>query len=161
MLRSRWSRRLASLSASLMVMGVAAGCPPAPNSLSGSIESSHNLTFDRIELRFFTDQRAYQLDYLKNLEEGGNDVVAKIVFDEPEGGVVTGEDIDIAANNGIVERVTSAGDIFPPLQEGVFTFTSGGVDEGPAVGTFFTTFDSGQTLNGTFEGELDHVTIGE
>jgi hypothetical protein len=126
--------------------------------LTGSIGTSHDLVFDAVALRLFTDQRAFELRYMRDLGGGGQDVVTKIVFDVPDGGVVLGDDIDLLAHDGVVQRVTASNDPFPPLQRGTMTFLAGGIEDGDETsGRFATTFDNGRTLNGTFAAPLEAV----
>ena len=135
------------------------GCAE-PNSLSGSIDSSHDITFDAVGLRLFTDQQAYELKYTKLLDSGDTDVVAKVVFDVPAESVALGTAIDLLTVNGKVERVTAANDPFPDLETGSLTFTAGGSDEGSTTtGEFASTFTNGRTLNGTFEAELEFASF--
>ena len=143
----------------IVVATTVVGCAD-DNTLTGSIGTSHDLAFDDVTLRLLTDQNAYELKYLHALEGGGDDVVAKIVFDTPESGVALDDDIDLAANNGVVERITAKNDPFPTMQTGTFTFTAGGVDDGDVTrGQFNTTFDNGRTLNGTFATTLVHESF--
>ncbi len=135
------------------------GCAQ-PNSLSGSIGSSHDITFDAVGLRLFTDQQAYELKYTKLLDSGDTDVVAKVVFDVPSASVAAGTAIDLLENNGKVERITAANDPFPDLASGSITFTAGGADEGSTTtGEFASTFANGRTLNGTFDTELEFASF--
>lgn len=144
----------------VVVFGLnAVGCAE-PNSLSGSIDSSHDLTFDAVGLRLFTDQQAYELKYTKLLDSGDTDVVAKVVFDVPSESVALGTAIDLLNTNGKVERITAANDPFPELESGSITFTAGGADEGAATtGEFASTFTNGRTLNGTFDAELEFASF--
>lgn len=145
----------------LVVVGasLAVGCDE-PNTLTGSISESHDLSFDSVELRLLTDQQALELRYLKALDSGDNDIVAKIVVDVPEGGVSVDEEIDLLEHNGAVDRVTARNDPFPALDRGSLTITSGGVDDGEdSVGDFASTFVNGKTLNGTFAVPLEHVSF--
>lgn len=148
------------------VAALAAGCPPPPNFLDGSIKQSHDLTFDTVELRLLTDQRVFQLSYFKNLEKNnpaaGVDTVVKLTFNEPAGGVTVDKEIDLLAAEtaGRVERVTAANDTFPA------SFTSGTVTfhKAPAVnattnGEFAITFDNGKTLDGTFETKVQTASF--
>jgi hypothetical protein len=155
----RSSRSCTAAALAVLVVSSASGCTDE-TTLTGSIASSHDLAFDDVTLRLFTDQRAYELKYLQGLEGGGDDVVAKIVFDEPEGGIALDTAIDLVAQNGVVERITAANDPFPSLQKGTLTFTTGGVDDGDDTrGRFNTTFDNGRTLNGTFAATLEHTSF--
>lgn len=160
-------RSAASLSASLPVLLVPlvlslTGCPPPPNLLDGSIKSSHDLTFDRVELRYLSDQAVYQLSYFQSLsEEGGADAgadtVVKVTFNEPAGGVVVDTPIDITdpAIEGRVERITAADDPFPSeLDTATVTFHSAATIGETVSGEFAVTFGNGRTLNGAFETEL-------
>lgn len=136
---------------------LAAGCPEAPNSLDGSISESFSLEFDRTEMRRFGGV-TLQLDYLRDIEGASiPDVVCKIVFDTPEGGVVAGEAIDIVANDGIIERIAVGGEDYPELELANITFDVGGNEPGPAAGSFVSTFENGKTLNGNFDTELEDV----
>lgn len=135
-----------------------AGCP-ASNTLTGSISQSHDLSFDTVALKLLTGQLAYELKYLLPLEGGGEDVVAKIVFNQPAGGVVVDQEIDLVAVAGRVERVTAANDPFPAgLTTAQATFSVGGNEGGESTaGKFAATFDNGKTLNGSFETVLEIV----
>ena len=152
------------LRAQRLVLGLAlvastavAGCADPPNHLEGSIDSSVSLVFDSTRMIRYSSL-AIQLEYSKELEGSTTpDIIAKIVFDSPEGGVTEGSAIDLLEQNGIVERIVAEGDSFPPLDQGQLTFETGGNDPGPAVGDFAITFDNGRTLNGTFDVELEDV----
>jgi hypothetical protein len=111
------------------VLLAAMGCEE-PNSLKGSITDSHDLAFDTVRLRLFTDQQAYELRYEKALEGGAQDIVAKLVFDVPEGGIVLDKAIDLLPLGGQVERITAKNDPFPGVERADVTFTAGGVDDG-------------------------------
>jgi hypothetical protein len=151
--------RLTRLLPSLALVLVAAACGDPPNHLEGSISSNVSLEFDHTRLIRYQDL-SLQLEYLKTLEGGGgDDVVVKIVFDTPEGGVVAGEAIDLKAHDGVVERIVAEGDAFPPFDTGNITFDEGGNAPGPAKGSFAVTFDNGRTLNGLFEVELEDVEL--
>jgi hypothetical protein len=153
-------RKMRFASAVVVVVGLGVvGCAE-PNSLSGSIDSSHDLTFDAVGLRLFTDQKAYELKYTKLLDSGDTDVVAKVVFDVPSESVPLGTAIDLLDTNGKVERITAANDPFPDLESGSITFAAGGSDEGSTTtGEFASTFTNGRTLNGTFETELEFASF--
>jgi len=144
-----------------LVVGSAAGAGCAePNTLTGSITDSHDLSFDTVQLRLFTDQQAYELRYEKALESGDQDIVAKVVFDVPEGGVVLDEQFDVLAEDGRVERITAKNDPFPSVEDADFTFTAGGVEDGAATtGSWGATFDNGKTISGTFEATLEHASF--
>lgn len=134
-------------------------CGDPPNHLEGSISSNVSLDFDRTRLIRYASL-SMQLEYLKALEGGGgDDVVAKLVFDTPEGGVKNGEPIDLVAEDGVVERIVAEGDAFPPMDTGQLTFDLGGNEPGPAQGSFAVTFDNGRTLNGNFDVELEDVDL--
>ena len=62
-------------------------CAPEPNSLEGSIRANFDLDFDETRL-VRINGGTFQLEYLLTLESGGQNVICKIVFDDPEGGVV-------------------------------------------------------------------------
>ncbi len=133
------------------------GACAEPNTLTGSISQSHDLSFDAVELRLLSEQQVYELKYLKALEGGGeDDKVAKVVFDQPEGGVVVGAELDLLSLSGSVQRTTAANDPFPTgLTTAIAVFAAGGNEAGETTtGKFATTFDNGKTLNGTFETEL-------
>ena len=145
----------------LAVVGSAlgAGCAE-PNSLSGSITDSHDLSFDTVQLRLFTDQQAWELRYEKALDSGDQDIVAKVVFDVPEGGLVLDAPIDVLAEDGRIERITAKNDPFPSVEDADATFTAGGVEDGAATtGTWGATFDNGKTISGTFEATLEHASF--
>lgn len=154
----RLPRVLPRLTFGLALALVASACGDPPNHLEGSVSSNVSLEFDHTRLvRYPT--LSIQLEYLKTLESGTDDVVAKIVFDTPEGGIPAGEPIDLAKHNGVVERVVAAGDTFPPFDTGNITFDEGGNDPGLAKGSFAVTFENGRTLNGLFEVELEDVDL--
>lgn len=135
------------------------GCDE-PNSLKGSITDSHDLSFDTVRLRLLTDQQAYELRYEKALERGDQDIVAKLVFDVPEGGVVLDDQFDVLVEDGRVERITARNDPFPSVEDADCTFTAGGVEDGAATtGTWGATFDNGKTIEGTFEAILEHASF--
>ena len=97
----------------------------------------------------------FELKYLRALEAGGDDIVARVVVDQPAGGVTPDEPIDLVAGNGRVDRVTAANDPFPDVQAGSLTILAGGVDDGDDTrGEFASTFENGKTLNGTFVAPL-------
>lgn len=136
-----------------------AGCGDPPNLLDGSIKQSHDLTFDAVELRYLSDQAVYQLSYFNSLDEAGTsaDTVAKVTFNEPAGGVVVEQPIDLLApeSAGNVERVTAKDDPFPSdLEKATATFFTTPVIGEIAKGEFAITFANGKTLNGAFETEL-------
>ncbi len=152
--------RLVTAAASLAFVVVTAACGDPPNHLEGSISSNVSLAFDHTRLVRYQPTLALQLEYLQTLEGGGgDDVVAKIVLDTPEGGIVSGEPIDLAAHGGVVERVVAAGDTFPAYDTAHITFDEGGNEPGPAKGSFAVTFDNGRTLNGLFDVELEDVEL--
>ena len=135
------------------------GCEE-PNSLTGSITDSHDLAFDTVRLRLFTDQEAYELRYEKALEGGAQDIVAKVVFDVPAGGIVIDSAIDLLPLEGRVERITAKNDPFPGVERADVTFTAGGVDDGDdTTGAWGATFDNGKTISGTFEVTLEHASF--
>lgn len=151
--------RLKNCFAALSIVVGMAACGDPPNHLEGSIESNVSLEFDRTRLIRY-QSLTLQLEYLKALEGGGgDDVVVKVVLDTPEGGVVAGQEIDLKAQNGVVERVVAAGDTFPPFDVGNLTFDEGGNEPGPARGHFGVTFDNGRTLSGLFDVELEDVEL--
>jgi hypothetical protein len=143
---------------SLVICCFAVGCDE-PNTLTGSISQSHDLTFDDVSLRLFSEQGTYELKYTKALEGGGDDVVAKVVFDQPEGGVTADDELDLLALHGTIERITAADDPFPDgLDKANAVFSAGGNDDGEdSVGEFSSTFANGKTLNGTFSTPLEVV----
>jgi len=144
---------------SLVVSSVLGGCA-GPDSLTGSIDQSHSLAFDTVGLRLFTDQNAYELKYEKALDSGDNDVVAKVVFDAPEGGVVLDQEITLVAGEAQVERITAKNDPFPGLDEGKISFSAGGVVDGElSTGEFSALFVNGKSLQGTFSVVLSHTSF--
>lgn len=147
------------------VAAFGAGCPEGANTLDGSIKDSRDLTFDSVQLRSLSDQGAWDLQYLKKLEGGGNDdIVAKVAFTEPSGGIKLDEEIDLLDEeiDGVVQRNTANGssDAFPTgLEKGVITFTAGVKIGDTAKGEFAATFDNGKTLFGTFETEVTEANF--
>ncbi|MCC7108792.1 MAG: hypothetical protein IT382_05860 [Deltaproteobacteria bacterium] len=138
-------------------LALATGCPPPPNFLDGSIKESHDLAFDTVEVRFFPEQVRFEIAYFKQLSEDGStgvDTVAKLVFTQPEGGVIVDEAIALDPAADIMERITAADDPFPALREGEVTFAAAATVGETTSGSFATTFNNGKTLNGGFEGEL-------
>jgi hypothetical protein len=149
------SKGAALIACASLVALTACGTPP--NYLEGSIDSNVSLDFDSTRMIRYTSL-AIQLEYIKALEGSETpDIVAKIVFDTPEGGIPQGEPIDLKGANAVVERIVAAGDNFPALDTGRITFDEGGNDPGPAVGSFACTFDNGRTLNGDFDVEMEDV----
>lgn len=143
--------------AALGLVAFGTGCPPPPNFLDGSIKESHDLSFDTVEVRFFPEQGRFEIAYFKQLAEDGStgvDTVAKLVFSQPEGGVVVDQAISLDPAADIMERITAADDPFPGLREGEVTFGSAANIGETTSGEFATTFTNGKTLNGGFEGEL-------
>jgi hypothetical protein len=137
---------------------LAASCA-ADNTLTGSIEQSHDLTFERVELRLLTDQAVYELKYLQPLDSGGDDLVARVVVDQPVP-FAAGTAIDLVVGNGRVDRVTAANDPFPELAAGTLTISAGGGVEGEDTrGEFASTFGNGRTLNGTFRAPITLVAF--
>lgn len=136
----------------------AASCAE-PNTLEGSISQSHDLTFDTVSVRLLSQQKVYEIKYLKALDSGDDDVVAKVVFNQPDGGAEADAALDLLELEGKVERITAANDPFPDgLDKANAVFTSGGNDDGEAtVGSFASTFDNGKTLNGAFDADLEIV----
>jgi hypothetical protein len=154
------------VAAAAVACGLAAGCGPQPNSLEGSISESHDLHFDEVELRFFTDQSVYQLSYFNSLDKddptAGKDTVAKITFDEPEGGVKVDAEIDLKADaeEARIERVTAKNDVFPTdFDKGVLTFHTKAEAKKTVSGEFAVTFNNGKTLDGTFETKLENASF--
>jgi hypothetical protein len=138
-----------------------AACDKPPNYLEGSISESHDLSFDAVSLRYLPDQQVFQLAYFKALDAGA-DTVAKITFNEPAGGVVPNQPISLIAPeaDAVVERVTAAGDTFPPtLREGQFLFFNDDVVNETVRGEFASTFDNGKTLNGGYEAVLKECSF--
>lgn len=136
---------------------LASACPPPPNFLDGSIKESHDLSFDSVEVRFFPEQERFEIAYFKQLSEDGStgvDTVAKLVFSQPEGGVVVDTAIALDPAADVVDRVTAADDPFPGLREGEVTFSAAAKVGETTSGEFSTTFSNGKTLNGGFEGLL-------
>ena len=136
-----------------LVVG-AAECGEEPNSLDGSVTVS--LEFDRTRmLRGKEPTHTIQLEYIKDLD-AGEDVVAKIVFDTPDGGFDPDVEYDLKKNNAIVERVTKEKDNFGELTEGIIVFFEGGNANGKkAVGRFAATFENGRTLRGNFDVKVE------
>lgn len=137
---------------------LATACPPPPNFLDGSIKESHDLSFDTVEVRFFPEQERFEIAYFKQLSDDGStgvDTVAKLVFSQPEGGVVVDQAIPLDPAADVIERVTAADDGFPAdLREGEVTFSAAAKVGETTAGEFSSTFSNGKTLNGGFEGEL-------
>ncbi len=158
------STRLLFAAASLFAL--AAGCGNPPNFLDGSIKESHDLTFDAVELRFLTDQSVFQLSYFNSLDtedpSAGKDTVAKLTFNEPDGGAVVDKKIDLTADTAgaRVERVTARNDPFPSaFTKGEVTFHTKPADKKTVDGDFAITFDNGKTLDGGFEAPLEDVSF--
>ena len=152
-------RRFTFTLAVLSFLAVFLGCPKGPNFLEGSISESHDLAFDRVEVRSLSDQNRYEVGYFLDLEGGGADTVARIVIDAPEGGAKAGKAIDILEAGGVVQRVTAANDNFPELESGNITFATDPVIGEKSSGEFATVFINGKTLNGGFESEVVECTF--
>jgi hypothetical protein len=148
------------------VVLAATGCPPPPNTLDGSVKTSHDLSFDGEELRYLSDQKVYQLEYTRALDpenpESGTDIVAKITFNEPANGVTVDKEINLLdeAIAGRVERVTAANDPFPTeLKKAGVTFHTAATVNETVRGEFAVEFQNGETLFGTFETKLTSVSF--
>jgi hypothetical protein len=139
------------------------GCGEPDNSLDGSIKDSRDLSFDTVQIRFIKEQQSYDVQYLKALEAGGDDdIVAKIAFTVPDGGIKAGKAVDLAADgvNGVVQRNTAAGtsDTFPAdFEKASITFASEPKAGEPGDGEFACTFDNGKTLFGNFLAEIEEA----
>jgi hypothetical protein len=143
----------------VFILGLGFGCAE-PNSLGGSIADSHDLTFDSVRLRLLTDQQVFELRYEKSLDSGDQDIVAKLVVDVPEGGVVLDTQLDVLALDGRIERITAKNDPFPAAERADLTFTAGGVEDGErTAGSWGATFENGKTISGTFETPLEHASF--
>jgi hypothetical protein len=139
---------------------LANGCGEPPNHLEGSIDESHSLAFDTVKLQLLTSQARYEFRYEKTLEGGGIDVVAKLVFDQPAGGVVLNQAIDLITVDAVVQRVTVANDPFPDFRSGQVEFSAGAINQDEqTTGTWTTTLENGKTLNGGFDGPLDVIAF--
>jgi hypothetical protein len=156
--------RIALSSLLLITAAALMGCPPPPNFLDGSIKTSHDLTFDTVEMRFLSEQIVYELTYYKNLDENGDDrdEVVEIAFKQaPEDVVVeTPIDINTPEAESVVERTTAKNDPFPTaLESATFTFFVAPVVGETVRGEFAVTFGNGRTLNGAFETVLGEATF--
>ena len=157
------NRLLLSL-ALVSLVAALTGCPPPPNFLDGSIKTSHELTFDSVEMRFLSDQSVYELTYYKNLDEAGTDrdEVVEIAFTQAPEDIVVDTPIDLtrAEANTAVERTTAASDPFPTERESAtFTFFVAPVVGETVSGEFAVTFANGRTLNGAYETELSEASF--
>ncbi len=131
-----------------------------PNSLTGSITDSHDLSFDSVQIRLLTDQDVYEVRYDKALDGGANDIVCKLVFDAPSSGITLDAQLDVIALDGRVERITAKNDPFPDIERADVTFTAGGTDDGDTtIGVWGATFTNGKTISGTFDAPLTHVSF--
>lgn len=158
-------KRMGLLLLASAIAALGSGCPEQANFLDGSIKDSRDLTFDYVQLRYLSDQGSYDLQYLKELEAGGNDdIVAKIAFTEPEGGITLDDEINLLddAIDGVVQRNTAGGtsDAFPDvLDKATILFTEGVKVGDKAVGEFAATFDNGKTLFGAFDVEVTEASF--
>lgn len=158
---------LALASALGSLLGTSLGCGNPPTFLDGSIKTSHDLSFDAVELRYLTDQTVFQLSYFKNLDEeagaaAGQDTVVKVTFTTALDAVVAEKPIDLLAPAaaGRVERITAADDPFPTdLESGTVTFLNAPVVDETVKGELAITFANGKTLNGAFETPLVEVSF--
>lgn len=155
--------RCASLAAMVVVVGGGVvgslGCS-AGNSLSGSISESHDLRFESVRLRLFTDQQAWELRYVLPLAGGGDDIVAKVVLDVPTDGWNVGDPIDLPTHGGRLERITARNDPFPEIERAELTFSRGAVDvDDDSAGSWGATFVNGKTVFGTFQVPLEHASF--
>jgi hypothetical protein len=142
-----------------LALTLGSGCGKEPNHLEGSVESSHALDFTDVSLTLLTRQARFELRYDKALEGGGgNDVVVKLVFDQPAGGVVLNTNIDLTQADAVLDRVTVANDKLPDLRQGLVRFSQGAATDGEqTIGEFSTTLENGTTLNGGFDTALSVV----
>jgi hypothetical protein len=145
---------------SLCTSSLWSGCTGDANALTGSIEETHDLTFDSTTFLFLSEQKRFDFRYENSIEGSqGKDIVAKLVFSSPPSGVVVNQAIDLgnADIDAKVERITSGNDDLPEFKSGSVTFTAGDFaqqNDGVMEGTFATTLENGKSLNGSFSGNL-------
>lgn len=144
------------LSLAVIVGLCSLGCVEEPNRLEGSIADTFDLRFDSTRLIRY-ESLDIQLEYLRALEGGGEDIVLKLVFATPEGGIPQGTAFDLDPTRDVAQHIVAAEDDFPALERGKVTFEAGGNEPGPATGELALTFTNGKTLNGAFDTELEDV----
>jgi hypothetical protein len=146
----------------------AAGCGNPPNFLDGSVKTAHPLDFDSEQLRFFTDQKTYDLEYHKTLDPNNPSAPpatpVKIVYNQPTGGVVKDKKIDLTdpKEAAVVQRIMpDSGDIFPAtLKVGSVTWHTPATVNTVTTGEFAVQFDNGETLSGTWQTKLTSASFG-
>lgn len=131
------------------------GCGGSGNSLSGSIATTHGLSFDTVTLRQL--DTAYVVAYLRTAKM---ETVARVVYDPRGMSVPIGQQLqlDFGQNgkpgNAAVSRATADGLTFPPAQSGTFVFDNDPLGSGDVSGHFGVLFSGGQTLGGAFSAPL-------
>lgn len=129
------------------------------NELSGSIEESFSLEFDRVEIRFVVPTEELEIQYLKDV---GNSVskVVKVVVDTTD--LPLGNDSRISGDlfdeKVVIQREAESGSDFPDVNGGSITFDKVGFDNNDLVeGEFDAVFVNGRTLFGKFKKKLDLI----
>jgi hypothetical protein len=143
--------------AAMLAVAALAACGGG-NELSGSIEESFSLEFDRVRIR--KQDQALLIEYLREVS-GGTEKVCQVVVDTD--GLSLASDSTIKGGTFLsrvqVNRVASGG-TFPPVDEGQIDFDTYEFEDGGEMqGEFDVVFDGGRTLHGGFEGDVKEVEL--
>jgi hypothetical protein len=148
-------RRLIHFPLLSLVLFLAYGCGGSgsgSNSLSGSAETTFNLSFDTVRITRQEHQGQFVamiVAYIKT-EKSGERTPVKVVANAP---VEEGQKKDLL-NEGSLSRAFD-GSEFPKMKDGFVLFDSLGTKEGESTsGEFFVAFTTGTTLNGDFSAGL-------
>jgi len=132
------------------VQDIADGVPP--NALWGSISESRSLEFDRVDI--VIQSPLLRIEYIDE-KQGGVDKVCKLIIDTAQASLQDGSELgsDDFDQWVILERLTVAGDDFPPVSDGRVHFDRYNLSaSGRMVGDFWVMFDDGRNLLGRFDG---------
>ncbi len=149
------------------LLAIAAGCAAAPGSLEGSVSADFDLRYDDLEIvrdgpvltiRYLREVRFDQVAY------AGTNTVAEVRLEGDPGPVTLGESLDVT---GLLEleryvmTITPANEVvqddrdFPEIYVAEMVFDVIGALPGePCAGSFRVIFTDGETLRGSFEGDL-------
>lgn len=148
-----WQPRL-----NLALLLLASACGSA-NELSGSIDATFALEFDRVEI--------LRLDpalIIEFLDDRGGDVthkVVKITIDLENLSLSNNSDIvgDVFDNRVKLERITETEQEWPPVSGGLIHFDAFDFEQGGHMkGNFHIQFENGLNLVGKFDGKLKRVS---
>lgn len=145
------------LGALLAVLVLGTACSDN-NSLSGSIQRSFSLEFDRVEVLW--QDPSLSIQYLDDVPEGTFKVV-NLILDTQNLSISDNSDVlgDTFLERVTLKRVTETETEFPAILGGILHFDRYSTEEGETVsGNFHIEFENGLNLAGTFEGEVRLVS---